>query len=801
MTKRMHGLAAVVGIAFALGQARLLIASEAAGESPIGNLTGPRLQVTVAGEGSQRRETLLVKVKDTWVPALTAASAVMLRTDNGMETCALTEVAPITGGLELTGGCGTVGSFEQRLLLTPEDDVLEVSTRVTLNKGVTVRSAEDRYDFVPARHAVVDEHTGPLDFVWSQNIKSEADDLVASNSFKSPVLMMQQGSVFAALLPRLNDRHVEVRALDLDVTSGPRPWMSFGAIPSEPHGHSYFRRAANTKLTPIANTVEYQYAILLSAQTPKLGYRRAVRLLWQRVGHPELLRSAGEQQNAVRAELRSFDSWRAEAWQTDTKRIYKSFACGERQCGTLESNRNPNGDWEHTTSDAWFNAWFETLRTAYGWYIHGRAIHDVTMMQQAESVLNLALSSPRKQGAFSTIYLVEEKKWLPGDGWASYGDSYHTFSMSWTAYWMLRWADDLMPERKAEIVRFVRPYGDFLLAHQHASGVIPSWYDAASLEPRSEFRDFNAETAPSALLLATLGTSTGDQRYIMAAERAMNFVTREVVPRQRWFDFETFLSCARKDYGFFDAWTAQYPQNNLAELQAPAAMLALYRITNKPEYMERGRAMLDYLLLTQQVWNNPQFTPMLLGGFTTQNTDDEWSDARQGYAATLLLDFYNATGDIEYLERSVAAARSTFAVAPWENWAHTGYLDEPGALTGFHWGTGSAMTSVEMLQPILGDGLIDLRARNGVGFDECSISGVEVTADTVSFQIASPDVERKFHLRFRGVDPARTYQVQWNGGPPQKTSGETLLRDGLSVGPLHKSDESTGRLRTPSAVQ
>ncbi len=354
--------------------------------------------------------------------------------------------------------------------------------------------------------------------------------------------------------------------------------------------------------------------------------------------------------------------------------------------------------------------------------------------------------------------------------------------MSWTAYWMLRWADDLTPSRKTEILQFVKPYGEFLLAHQEASGVIPSWYKASTLQPRAELRDFNAETAPSVLLLATLGTSTGDARYTAAAERAMDFVEREVVPRERWFDFETYLSCARKDFLFFDPWTAQYPQNNLAEIQAAAAMLALYRTTHKPEYLEHGTEMLDYLLLTQQVWNNPQFTPKLLGGFTTQNTDQEWSDARQGYAADVLADYYEATGRFEYLERAIAAARSTFAVAPWENWAHTGYPDEPGALTGFHWGTGSAMTTVEMLSSTLGDALIDVRAGMGVGFDECTIGDVEIEKTAISFHIASAATRRSFLVRFRGLDPARTYHVRWNGAAVQSRTGDELTKNGLVVG-------------------
>ncbi len=746
-------------------------------------LTGSNLLVQVDDSGDPIRERISVKVDGLWQAALSAASSVYIRTDAGMDTCPIRKVVSIENELVLTGDCG-VGIFEQRIHLTSEKDVLDITTRLDLKKGASVNSVEDRYDFLPPRNTAIDEHRGPLDFVWSQDIKSEADDLIPTNSFKSPVVMMQQGRIFAALMAHVNGRRVETRALDLDVTSNDWPWMAYGAIPSQQHGHSYFRRSPGDKLVPIANTIEYEYSIVLSDQPPMLGYRRVVRRLWERMGHPALLASGDEQQNVLHREWSSFISWRKEAWQSYADRIYVDFPCGGKKCGTLTSNRNYQGKWDQPEPDAWFNAWFQTLRTAYGWYLHGRATHNKKMMDKAESILNLALSSPRKGGAFSTIYLVDRAQWVPGDGWASYADSYHAFSMSWTAYWMLRWSEDLTPQRKAEILRFVKPYGDFLLAHQQPSGVIPSWYEAATLTPRSEFRDFNAETAPSALLLATLGSITGDERYIAAAERAMAFVQREVLPRQRWFDFETFLSCARKEYGFFDRWTAQYPQNNLAEIQAPGAMLALYRAIHKPEYLESGMQMLDYLLLTQQVWNNPMFTPKLLGGFTTQNTDQEWSDARQGYVATLLADYYEATGKFEYLERGIAAARSTLAVAPWENWAHMGYPDQPGALTGFHWGTGSAMTSVEILAPRIGDALIDLHAKQGAGFDECTISDVDVQGNAISFRISSPAKQRRFLIRFRGAQPSHEYRLRWNGSQARSSSGDRLIRNGFEVGPL-----------------
>lgn len=740
-------------------------------------------KVEIHGSGEAAEELIYVKVAGSWIPALSASlSPIRVEVPGKIERCLLVSASVLDRDLLLTGDCG-IGTFEQRIVFAPEDDLLEVSTRLTLRPGTEIQSVEDRYDFMPERHSENTPDVGPLDFVWSQNIKSQSDDVIPTNSFKSPAAMLQQGEIFAALLPQLSDRNVVPLALDLDITSERRPWLSFGAIPSVPRGHSYFQRTADGHPKVIANTVEYAYAILVSRQPPKLGYQRVVRQLWKDFGHSGLLQSPDMQQNVIRTELASFDSWRKDAWLEYANQVYLSFDCNGRVCGTLKSSRNPYGKWDQGEPDAWFNAWFQTLRSAYGWYLYGRNSDNPDIMSKAKSVLTLALSAPQADGAFPTIYLVDRHQWIRDDGWAGYSDDYHAFCMSWTAYWMIRWMRDLTPELKNEILRFVKPYGDFLLRQQLPSGVIPSWY-SASLQPREEFRDFNAETGVSALFLATLGMATGRHTYIAAAERAMEFVTREVVPRERWYDFETFLSCARKGYGFYDPWTAQFPQNNLAEIQAPQVWLTLFHATHNREYLERGTQALDYLLLTQQVWSNPSFSPKLLGGFTTQNTDAEWSDARQAYAAIVLFDYFRETNTFEYLERAVAAARSTFAVAPWENWAHTGYIDEPGALTGFHWGTGSAMTSVEIMSPLLGDAYIDLKTGEGVGFDECSIRDIRIEREKIDFDIESSAKQRTFIVRFAGINPSSKYLIIWNGVIEREIAGDELMKNGYRVGPL-----------------
>lgn len=753
---------------------------------PLGALTleahNGRVRVELGNRNTPAYEVISIWAHNAWVPALSSLYAPTRVFTAGkpdeMHSCQIRQAKRIAGGFLLYGDCA-VGSLDQRVLFTTEPDVLVVDVKFVPKPGVALRSIEDRYDFAPGRRSSQTALSGPVDFVWSQNIKNQADDDIPIWGFKSPVVMLQQGEVFTALMPKLRDRR-EPLALDLDVTSDSLPWLSYGQIPSQPYGHSYFRRSRSGTPKVLAGTVEYQYWIVASAQPKKLGYRRAVRLLWKNTGRDEFLRSNDLQQNVVRPQLVTFDAWRKDTWIRYADQTYRGFACGNERCGTLVSNRNPWGQWDKPAPDAWFNAWFQTLRSAYGWYLYGQHIGNKDIENKAESVLNLALTSPRDGGAFSTIYMVKDKHWLRSDYWAGFGD-YHAFDMSWTGYWMLKWAEDLTPDRKGEIFAFVRPYGDFLVKQQLSSGVIPAWYDN-DLKPRSEFRDFNAgATASSALFLASLSEATGDRTYLDAAIKAMAFIAHEVVPRQRWFDFETFLSCARKPFGFYDPWTAQYPQNNLSQIQAANAYLELFRATKDPKYLELGTRVLDYLLLTQQVWNNPAFSPKMVGGFTTQNTDAEWSDARESYAAILLWDYYKETGTQEYLERAVAAARSTFAVAPWENWAHTGYIDEPGALTGFHWGAGSGMTSIEMMSPTLGDAFINLDTKQGVGFNAGSLRHVTVRNHSISFDLETFPTRRTVTVRFTGVNPRATYRIAWNGNQPTAIQGSILVRSGYVI--------------------
>jgi hypothetical protein len=729
-------------------------------------------------------EVIQINDGGKWLPALSvtgSATRVMAGTPAELQACTVQSVkkSKSANAIIIRSECGA-GDLERTLTLTSEPDVIAVSVRFATKPGMAIHSVEDRYIFAPGRRKTDTLAQGPLDFVWSQNLKNEPEGLMPQWTFKSPAVMLQQGRVFSALMPEILGPSKSPLSFDLDVTSDVKPWFSYGSVASEPYGHSYFRRSSRAAISPASGIIKYSYAIVASAQPPKLGYRRVVHRLWQTLGHPELMRSVGEQRNVRHPKLALFDEWRQDTWVRYAGEVYRDVDCPGGGCGTLSSNRNYMGDWDKPVEDAWFNSWFQTLRTAYGWYLYGQRTHNDEIQKKAEGVLTLALKSPQQGGAFSTIYLVPDHRWIREDGWAGFPDDYHAFCMSWTAYWMLKWAEEIVPYRKDEVLAFTRRYGDFLVSHQLPSGVVPSWYDS-DLKPRPEFRDLNGETAGSALFLLELAKATGNHAYLDAGTRAMEFVTREVLPRQLWWDFETFKSCARKGFDFHDGITAQYPQNNLSTMQAAMAYLKLYQISRDKRWLDLGTSVLDYLLLTQQVWNPPYFDPSLLGGFTTQNTDAEWSDARQGYAAVLLLDYYKETGESEYLERAVAAARATFAVAPWENWAHMGYNNEHGAMTGFHWGAGSAMTSVEIMSPMLGDVFIDISRRQGVGFNASSLHDLKISGNSISFALEAMPELKNLTIRFMGVDPGATYKIVVNQGGPVTAKGDQLLRNGFAL--------------------
>ena len=636
-----------------------------------------------------------------------------------------------------------------------EWDSFHYEVDVEIERAVEVERATWRYSAL----------SGAPDFVYTPNLLPKEGDVIGDHRLHSPVIAAQRGPLGFALvaeIDRLSAQRIRriKQAMDCEARDDGVD-IEYGFLDWEIRDHVYYSHRKDHTVRLSNRTLSF--GITLFAQNdlePASAFRKPVRFLYERSLLPRLADAPGQQ-------LRPFDDWERHAWKEYAANEYFEVDVNGVSCAGLSSHRRfvPGRQWRPDgMQDAWFNHWFNSARTSYGMYKSARLWHDRELEEQAIKTVRLILQAPQKEGAFPTVFYFDPRKgryyWERDNAWAGIRDCYHTFDMAWTGYWLLKWREALIESGASDgladqMVRFCANLGDFLVKNQLESGCIPSFYHA-DVEPEEQYLyDENAETAGCATFLLALYQAVGEERYLNAATRALDYVRREIVPRHKWFDYETFFSCSPKPLDMYDAKTRQYPQCALSLMQACLGFLSLYRIRGEKRDLDLGEYLVDYLALFQQVWSPSWLTPNLLGGFATQNTDGEWSDARQCYAADVFFEYFETTQKREYFDRGVAAMRSTFPVAPYENWAHAG-SDVHGALTGIHWGTGSATVTVVRWRERYGDVYVHPSGAWGAGLDGCTVRRVDSSRGRV--QVVVEDAfaaERSSPLVIGGVDAAK----------------------------------------------
>jgi hypothetical protein len=716
---------------------------------------------------------------------------VVLGTPRGMTTLPLTSATLLGSGkrtsLELRGSAPTA-RLTETISLSEGSPFALVRVSMDIAAEMSLSGLMSTYAFVPDGRD--SREYGPVDFVFTPQLRPAPDEVIADHVFRSPAFILQEGGFAAAVVPDLRTIDGKERPLrsggDLQVAADRRPFISFGLMNwKRTKDHVYYAHA-DTMLSQFGpGNLTYAYFLYINASAPPRGaFRDVVRFHWSQYGHGNFL-------NPVSPQSLPFGAYVRKAWYEFLPSValdtaYRGVPVTLLRQGRLAwSNHLPPA----ADNDCWFNVWFSALRTAYGMHLYGTASGDTLLVQRSERVLNLALLAPRKGGLAPTIFYIDSAggHWIADHGWGGIdsGKRLPMFHNAFTATWMLAWAD-LVPARRAAIMDFTTGIARFLIAHQERTGVIPSWYDAATGEPSPVLRDENAETAGAALFLSRYAEATGDTSARRAAENAMGYILTSVVPDRKWFDFETFFSCSAKPVAFFDTVTGQYPQNTLSMDMAAEACASLFSLTGKTEYVDRGSAILDYLCLYQQVWSPRWLSRELFGGFGVQNTDAEWSDARQAYFAMTLMKYYALTGKQEYFERGVAALRAMFSLfesadspRTAENYGHSGG-DDPAGVTGLHWGTGSAVVSVHLVRALYGDAYVNVRDGWGAGIDGCRIPSVHTGDGVIRFALLdNVGVHRTIHVKFGSI-PDRTCSVFVNDRVlGQFTPGE--LERGIDV--------------------
>ena len=576
----------------------------------------------------------------------------------------------------------------------------------------------------------------PLDLAWLPVLHWEEEDLASDHFFRSPVVMaMAQGS-YAALVPDLTllkrDRPVP-HALDLRVTrvKAEAPRLSYGLSTSEVVPHTFARHRDDETVSVTGTDLNYGFDVLLGAATqPEAAMERMTSYLWETYGRRFW--------QDIRPQVLPFEEYgRRYAYVHELKRWATPVDLGGATGYGLknEGRRGAN-----------FQAWENDLHVAYGVTYYGNKWDDSDLKRIGEGILRLILSAPRKQGAFPTVFNFGRQAWEGSLFWTARAadpiEGYDAAAMGVTAWWQLYWYENLRQD--PEILKSVVSYARFLTLQQLSSGAVPTYF-YSDLKPAPQLKEAGT-TALSGAVLAKAAQLSGDQELREAAIRSGRFVVQSLLPELKFQDFESFYSGSPTPIQWRDPWTGIWPQNTLSLGWAADQFLALYRLTGDRSWLQRGEYALSNLSLFQQVWTPPYYPIYLFGGFGVMNTDGEWNDGRQARFVSTYADYYLATGNPEYLERSVAAARAGFALmdiaenhangtnqlsvlppglkkeqgaglgyAP-ENVYHGGPASRTG-WTGFDWSAGGALSATAYLEQKFGGVWVDVKTRQVIPID------------------------------------------------------------------------------------
>jgi hypothetical protein len=278
-----------------------------------------------------------------------------------------------------------------------------------------------------------------------------------------------------------------------------------------------------------------------------------------------------------------------------------------------------------------------------------------------------------------------------------------------------------------------------------------------------------------------------DARIIPVCEKICKFIQKEIVPTNKWHDFEALYSCTYYSLVDYDNFTKSNIMNNLCIHWCAEGFLGFYRITKRKEYLDTGEQILAILSLFQQVWDMPYISYNTFGGFGAQNDDAELGDARQGLFVNTYMQYYIETGREEYMERGIAALRASWAlqllneykeVSPGnlkgidtidtidrgcmsENYGHSGRDERIHNFILFDWGNGTAATATAFAKKHFGDIYIDFKEKVIWGIDGVLMKNFNFQENYV--EIKCDIIPQKTNIYIKGRDnPMRPIEIILN---------------------------------------
>ncbi|UVI33379.1 hypothetical protein [Paenibacillus spongiae] len=580
-----------------------------------------------------------------------------------------------------------------------------------------------------------------MNCIWKPHLSPSEGMTIGDKVFRSPAIVLEDAARLAALIPDLD--HMEKNRIIPHVMDyvQDRHALLYGCSDYTEKGHVYY------ELTPVprslpdnADQLVMKFYFMEWKKCPSVtrDLRPVEQALWALYGGPRMevvgLPELRELETyASHTYAWAFDRWKDVTWQ--------QFELNGTQVGgvvfIVKATQKPGLGQENVWREPkslWNQAWFCSLRSAYGYYLWGRNRGRPDWMDKALLALEFALQAPQTDGLFPGYYEAgEDQSWDRGQWIMSpprrppgHADFVHLPDSSWTCCWLLKWYRDLKRDRR--ILDYVEAYVNRLLTLQSENGSFPSWVRPVSGEV-SPYLQESPECSLHLMLLCLWNEIRPNRTVLQAAERTASFISERILLTGRWEDFETYWSCASqwegKQHGELDRRSGLYNQCTFGMYWTAEGFKELYRATSNPVYLNEGERVLAELSLYQQLWEPPYFPVPTLGGFGVMNSDDEWNDARQSLFALTYFDYYALTGNWSYRARGAWAMKASFymmycpenpvvkrmfeKVHPHFDEADYGFhmenynhhdgtaVDGIGEFTIFDWGNGAAAASLAEL--------------------------------------------------------------------------------------------------------
>ncbi|HZW70636.1 MAG TPA: hypothetical protein VFF57_07155, partial [Hanamia sp.] len=539
--------------------------------------------------------------------------------------------------------------------------------------------------------------------------------------------------------------------------------LTIGMSESEVKEHVLFVRKSGAVFPP--GKIELGFYILTSNNSADIfdPFKKVLSFFWEKWGEP--LYESGEPLHYKNLEpyVKQTYEWAFDSWE---KSVWQEFKLNDKDVGApvfivnvTQSPGYPGEPDEREFRSIWNQAWFSSLRSAEGLYRYARKAKDSVYLNYALKTKELSLSFPQKKGFFYSVIGTEMKtvdingkKYNRSEGWDTYyfGNSnrnpyttdarkspFHILDMSYTAYLMLAWYDEL--EKDNRLLDYATRYGDALIRIQNKDGFFPGWISTDSLKPL-DYLNESPESSMSVTFLLKLYQITKKKKYLEPALRCMNAVIQKIIPAGQWEDFETYWSCSR--YGSLDlvgkkvTRNNMFKQNTLSMYYTAQALYNCYEITHQEIYLKYGKRTLDEMLMYQASWQPPFMYVNVLGGFGVMNGDGEWNDSRESLFAELIVKYGKLTKNEQYIQRGLAALRASFVMMytplnpktkkQWEekwkffgpkdygfmmeNYGHGGQTNPEGLGIGeftiFDWGNGAASETYNRMIDHFGESFI-----------------------------------------------------------------------------------------------